>query len=1470
MRYTAWCHISPTLNNGQQPPACPEASNVGFRSYADQTDWLIQYEMFYGFVSGTVSAWGPETTSDQGSWQQPTLKERPIQITMATAQGYPADRYWTVRAVRSPVCEAGYTPVGSKTDLCKKAAPLVSSKNLGCCTGTPSVLAGNPINTAVGNKLQIETDYLGEGDFPLSFSRAYNSLYGPAIGNLGAYWLSNYDRAVFSGSSSALATAYRPDGKTYAFTFSGNQGVPDADVTDRLVRLTDGAGALTGWRYTTSRDEVELYDAPGKLQSITNRAGFTQTLFYSDANTPVTVAPDAGLLIRVVDDKGRKLEFSYDSYGRIVSLTDAGGGVVSYAYDSIGRLTTRTDQNNIARTYLYNESAFTQGVNLYYALTGIIDESQNRFATFSYDTTGRALSTEHAGGVGKVVVSFNAQNNSANVTDALGITRNYAFTTQYGVSKLATITEPCSTCGGGTNTQTTSYDSNGFIDTSVDRNGVSADDNHNSRGLPAQRIEAANDTTGRKRTIQTDWHTDFRVPTERRIYNAANTLVAKSVWTYNTRGQALTASQIDPVTSTARTTTTAYCEQADVTAGTCPLVGLVKSVNGPRTDLADTTTFTYYASDDASCSTAPMTCPHRKGDVWKVANALGQITETLAYDGAGRALSVKDADGVVTDLEYHPRGWLTARKTRGTNNAAETDDAITRIEYWPTGLVKKVIQPDGAFTAYTYDAAHRLTDIADNAGNTIHYTLDNAGNRAQENTKDPQGGLKRALSRVHNQLGQLQTQADVQANPTDFTYDANGNTDTVTDALGRVTDNNYDPLNRLSRTLQDVGGINAETQFAYDALDNLTQVTDPKGLNTGYTYNGLGDLTQLVSPDTGTTTYTYDSAGNRATQIDARNQPATYSYDALDRLIGITYAGASLDVAYTYDATQVVCDSGETFSQGRLTRIADSSGATQYCFDRFGNLVRKVQTTNGQSFALRYAYTLAGQLQSVTYPDGAIADYVRDAQGRVTEVGVTRTGSTREVLLNQASYHPFGPVAGWSYGNGRQLLRPVDQDYQPLAVEDAGAGGLSLGFGFDAVGNLTELTPANNPAPLASFGYDALSRLTEFRDGPTQVAIETYTYDATGNRQSLTNSTGTEAYTYWVGNHRLSQVGAVVRSYDAMGNTTAIGGTAKEFVYDATGRMSQVKQGGVATMNYAYNGKGEQIRRYLGTANTYTVYDEAGHWLGEYDNSGAALQQTIWLDDLPVGLIANGSLLHYIEPDHLGTPRVVIEVARNVPVWTWDLKGEAFGSSAPNQDPDGDANPFVFNLRFPGQRYDAASGLNQNYFREYESGTGRYSQSDPIGHAGGIATYAYAGSSPLRFSDALGLEDVWDTKTCAGALGLTTCDGKDGFIANNCNVGCDRTCTQMHEQDHVRIIKSRFPNACVGRPLGAAPYPINWTADTPEYRALIHELECRADTITANCIRKLKRQGKSDGPAEKHLLEAIKRRKDRKCDLYGY
>ncbi|HCH0556508.1 TPA: RHS repeat-associated core domain-containing protein [Pseudomonas aeruginosa] len=211
--------------------------------------------------------------------------------------------------------------------------------------------------------------------------------------------------------------------------------------------------------------------------------------------------------------------------------------------------------------------------------------------------------------------------------------------------------------------------------------------------------------------------------------------------------------------------------------------------------------------------------------------------------------------------------------------------------------------------------------------------------------------------------------------------------------------------------------------------------------------------------------------------------------------------------------------------------------------------------------------------------------------------------------------------------------------------------------------------------------------------------------------------------------------------------------------------MSSVKAGGTTTRNYKYNGKGERVRSYLSTANTYTLYDEAGHWVGDYGANGTPVQQAIWMDDLPVGLrTAAAGIVSYIEPDHLGSPRVVIDPVANTAIWKWDIQGEAFGVTAPEQDPDGNGTALNLDMRFPGQRYDRYTGLNYNYFRDYEPGSGRYVQSDPIGLKGGISTYAYVSGSPVMWIDPEGLQQsfadcVAENKWDWGKLGPA---GKEG------------------------------------------------------------------------------------------------------------
>ena len=174
------------------------------------------------------------------------------------------------------------------------------------------------------------------------------------------------------------------------------------------------------------------------------------------------------------------------------------------------------------------------------------------------------------------------------------------------------------------------------------------------------------------------------------------------------------------------------------------------------------------------------------------------------------------------------------------------------------------------------------------------------------------------------------------------------------------------------------------------------------------------------------------------------------------------------------------------------------------------------------------------------------------------------------------------------------------------------------------------------------------------------------------------------------------------------------------------------------------------------------VYDEAGHLIGEYSGTGTLVQETVWLGDTPVATIRpSGSTVavYYVHADHLNAPRLVTQPSTNKIAWRWDT--DPYGTTAPNQNPAG-LGTFVYNLRVPGQYYDSETGVNQNYFRDYDPQSGRYIESDPIGLGGGINTYAYVGGNPISNIDPLGLTqcDIDTARAIAAAADLQMSTGQ--------------------------------------------------------------------------------------------------------------
>lgn len=175
--------------------------------------------------------------------------------------------------------------------------------------------------------------------------------------------------------------------------------------------------------------------------------------------------------------------------------------------------------------------------------------------------------------------------------------------------------------------------------------------------------------------------------------------------------------------------------------------------------------------------------------------------------------------------------------------------------------------------------------------------------------------------------------------------------------------------------------------------------------------------------------------------------------------------------------------------------------------------------------------------------------------------------------------------------------------------------------------------------------------------------------------------------------------------------------------------------------------------------------------------------------------------MYYIHPDHLDTPRVIVNAA-NQPIWRWD--SAPFGDTDANEQPSGGLPSFTFNLRFPGQQYDRETGTHYNYFRDYEAGSGRYVQSDPLGVIGSLATFDYVLSSPIKWSDRFGLK-VSDAavKKCqcrrdgaraelgSGAGFVTVAVGVDaeGVFKTSCNGRFDNRLRDWAERNELEVLE---------------------------------------------------------------------------------
>ena len=1165
-------------------------------------------------------------------------------------------------------------------------SPAVNGKTRGGQCHTGKAWCGDPIDVGTGNVFEAVTDYETAGQNPLAFRRYYNSLVSASPSasatSLGARWRSGYDRSLAITPSTVTAT--RADGQEITFTLSGSTWAGDSDVDTVLSQ----SGST--WTLTDHDDTVETYLTTGAgdaavLQSIKTRNGYLQTLSYNAGNQ----------LLQVTDSYNRSLTFGYNGT-LLATVTTPDGLVLTYGYDASGitpgvtdRLTSVSYSTNpvTTQTYLYEQPSYPL------ALTGITDENGQRYTTWTYDQSGRGLSSQRGADADLTTVAYDDATGARTVTNALGQQDVYHFQQLQGVPKVTEIDRQATATTAAAQRLFT-YDANGYTATVTDWNAVLTHYTNDSRGDPTVIEEAVGTPAARATTITYD-PTFVHLPAE------TVTPGLTTRFHYDATGNILTKTLVDTTTQRRPYKTSGQTRTWTYTWNN----GLLASVKRPRTDVNALTQFTYDGS----------------GALIATTNALNQATHVTQHLPGGLPQTMVDLNGVSTTLAYDPRLRLL---TSTTTSAA----LVTSFAYDPAGNLVSVMLPDGSTLVDGYDAAHRLTSVTDLFNQSITYTLDALGNRTLHQALDAGATVHEQRSGVFDALGRVLEDIGGAGQTTGYTYDNNGNALTIADPLGHVTQQAFDALNRLQQVTQasPVGGTIVTT---HDAHDRPLTVTDPNGSVTSYIYDGFGDLIQQASPDSGTTVYRYDADGNLTQKRDGALVVTKYTYDALDRVRTRTYpTDKAENVTYTYD------EAGHGFGIGRLTSVTDQAGALSRSYDERGNITNETRTTATATLSTAYAYDGAGRVTAITYPSGWRVAYDRDIMGRVTGVSLTGPGSaTSASVLSAATYEPFGPLNGLVFGNGVTETAVFDLAYRMTNLADAGTAPLQdLTYGYDDADNVLSILDGVTPGSTQTFRYDVLNRLTSAAGGYGTLG---YGYDAVGNITTQTAAGATRTYKYKPKTNRLTEIDDAATK-QRIGTTpagsiksfTPATGTVTSLLYNKANRLTTVKAKAAVVGQYTYDAFGQRVVK-TAAGTTLFAYDMAGQLLEEA--TGGAATDYIYLGGRPIAALTPSSgAVAFLLDDRLGTPQRAVDSTQST---AWSANYQPFGMATI-------AGAATQNLRFPGQYTDAESGFSQNGFRDYVPSIGRYLESDPIGLRGGLNTYRYALANPARWTDPSGLE----------------------------------------------------------------------------------------------------------------------------------
>lgn len=390
-------------------------------------------------------------------------------------------------------------------------------------------------------------------------------------------------------------------------------------------------------------------------------------------------------------------------------------------------------------------------------------------------------------------------------------------------------------------------------------------------------------------------------------------------------------------------------------------------------------------------------------------------------------------------------------------------------------------------------------------------------------------------------------------------------------------------------------------------------------------------------------------------------------------------------------------------------------------------VIKETRIIDGPTYVTQYTYDMNGNIRTMTYPSGRVITYAYPDNKVISVLNKTAN------LATGITYKPFGGMASLIYGNGIMGTIGYDNQYR-IASITAGTV-MNLSYTDDANGNITAITNNQNATKNKNFTYDALDRLATATSTGIWGSLA-WTYDGTGNRKTE----NTNSYTYQANSNKLSSANGITFGYDTNGNTATE--NTRQYTYNQNQRLIQVADGTMMA-GYTYNGNGQRVKKQVNGQTTIFHYNQSGQIIAESNSAGVTTAEYVYLNGQPLAKI-EGTDTYFYHNDHLGTPQKLTDSTGAV-AWSADYKpfGEALITGTVTN-----------NLRFPGQYYDAETGLYYNYFRDYNPNIGRYVQADPIGLRGGINLFAYTKNNPIKFTDSTGLTSGGTKCPCGTHWGI--------------------------------------------------------------------------------------------------------------------